>query len=99
MTKETANAQHDTTVPRAKVIQIAESFHQLMTLRDKQAHTQAQMIRGCLQAIRKANEPMPFADVKERRKRNEDRDLALLYLESLATTLEDQTAGHKGSKP
>lgn len=79
------------TVPRETVVTIADNFCQLMDLKQRQAVTQAKLIRWCVRVIRKRHQPVPFPDHRNRVKLTNDRDLALLHLEWLATQLENQS--------
>jgi len=88
-------------VPFDKVKQIADSFHELMSLRDKEGATQAQIIRWCVTELR--SDPNThrmrdhegyIAQQKQRAENRRNQKLALLYLEWLATKLED-----RGSNP
>ena len=75
-------------VPHAKVDQIAKAFHELMTLKDRQASTMAELLRHCTAALRRT--PGPFDDAAKRREIAADKRKALLYLDYLATQLENQ---------
>ena len=100
----------NTTVPREKVVQIAENVRELRDLTKRQQATQAQMIRWCVMALRQteaqAQRSLEAERVREQRagkryrpvglhepgkKVREDKVKALLYLEWLATQLEDQS--------
>lgn len=90
-----------TTIPREKVEQLAAGYKELMALKDTQAGTMAEMIRGCVQAIRLADNPNSAPKVRRAegwiargaatKEVYADKARALLYLEWLATQLEDQT--------
>lgn len=85
--------QHVTTmsVPRETVEEIVRNVHAIMALEDRRKLTQAELIRWCLQALRRPAPAHPERKAEWRR----DMLLAPLYLEWLATQLED--AGHKKS--
>lgn len=96
----------DTVVARAKVQQLADSFRELMALKGKQAATQAKIIRWCVMALTQTTDQAQRSLERQRRhlkghkaivrmhepgkKVREDRELALLYLQWLATKLEDE---------
>jgi len=96
-----------TTVPIEKVRQLADSYYELMVLNDQKAGTMAQMIRGCIQALTQDTNEAARALERERRhlkgykaivrmhepakKVREDRERAFLYLQWLATQLENQS--------
>lgn len=94
----------DTTIPRAKVEELARLVQEQHILFDKQRLTQAEMIRGCIQRIRWAQDPDGSPAVRRaegftkaseaRRKVREEGAQALLYLEALATSLENQASGN-----
>ena len=97
----------DTTIPREKVEQLAANIHELLALKDNQAGTMAEMIRGCIAAIRQGDDPNSSPKVRRaegwiargaatKEVRN-DKARALLYLEYLATQLENQST--KGEPP
>ena len=96
----------DDMVPRATLVAVAEGFHALKALERQRAATQAEMIRACLVAIRmdvhsyRCGHLSQFS--KERReqvrKNKEDQKKAFIYLEVLATMLEDQ-ANAKPTEP
>lgn len=78
----------DDMVPRAALVAVAESFNALKVLEKRRAATQAQLIRGCVQALRKENPAFGMDKIREHKK---NQDKALIYLEALATMLEDQS--------
>ena len=99
-----------TTVPREKVVAIAENVRELHDLAKQQKVTQAKLIRWCVMALKQteaqARRSLEAERVREQRagkryrpvgfhepskKVREDKALALLYLEWLATQLEDQS--------
>lgn len=97
-----------TTVSRAAVEQIAANFRELEALRKQQALTQAKMIRACLAAFNQTTQQAERRLMKEnparmptqleaQRKVREDKALAFLHLEALATMLEN--AGGLDLKP
>ena len=77
-------------VPREKVVQIAEQYREIEALRRQQSGTQAKMIRACVSEIRQPASG-PFMTVEQRRKAKQTHDQALLYLEALATMLENES--------
>lgn len=98
------------TPDRIALEQIASSFRELMILKGKQATTQAKLIRWCVMAITQTTDQASRALERERRhltghraivrmhepakKVREDRELALLYLQWLATCLENGGSGN-----
>ncbi len=84
-----------TTVPRETLVAVAESFHQLRALEAKRAATQAELIRWCVKILRadpntyRIRGHETYADKSRKIKENrENKKLALLYLEWLATGME-----------
>lgn len=85
-----------TTIPREKLVTIVESYNHLLDLYRQQKATQAQLVRWCVHMLR--IDPRTYrtrghrssvehaAQVAENKR---EQALALLYLEWLATQLED----------
>lgn len=86
-----------TTVPREKVVAIAENVRQLHGLRMTQLATVAKMIRGCHAKI--VAKPSAFATVTDRQKIANERAKALRYLEALATQLENESVRSSDDQP
>ena len=92
-------ADQPTTVPIAKVRQITDNIRELITLRDREGVTMAQMIRWCVRELRsdpnshRLRGTEGYASrtqtIRENRAR---REKALLYLDYLATTMEKRGA-------
>ena len=90
----------DDMVPRATLVAVAESFNALKVLERQRAATQAEMIRACLAAIRmdvstyrcRHLDTYSKERVDQVRKNKKDQAQAFIYLEALATMLEDQSA-------
>lgn len=88
----------ETTVPREKVIQLAESYRQLMHLKIEQHATMALMIRGCIAKIRQDGRDSPAyrrasgftAGNAALREHKREQAMAFLHLEWLATQLENE---------
>lgn len=94
-------------VPFEKVQRLAVSYRELDTLRKGQAATMAELIRGCVAALRQTTDEARRKLERERRhltgfasqvrlheptkKVNDDKRLAFLHLEWLATQLENQS--------
>ncbi len=92
-------------VPRERLVELAKLIADKHALEVEQAHTQALMIRGCIAALkqttgdtaRKLEAEMRASNKRythmpmhlPQRRLNEDRALAFLHLEWLATQLED----------
>lgn len=102
----------ETTVPRAKVEELAALIRRQMELHTEQRATEAKLVRWCLQALNQTTEQAQRRLERERRhlppqrqrvymhetgqKVREDKALAMLYLEWLATRLEgSEPAGPK----
>ena len=88
----------NTTVPREKVVAIAENVRELHELFRQQKATQAELIRWCVQELRadtNTHRLRGFEDWHTKRQiiaeNRENKAKALLYLEWLATQLEDQS--------
>lgn len=88
----------ETTVPREKVVQIVESYRQLLHLKIEQHATMALMIRGCIAKIRQDYKETPAyrraqgltASNVAMREHKREQDMAFLHLEWLATQLENE---------
>lgn len=94
-------------VPRATLVAVAESFNALKALERQRAATQAEMIRTCLAAIRmdvnnyRVPSHLNMFDkqrIEQVKKNKQDQKKAFIYLEVLATMLEDQ-ANAKPTEP
>ena len=84
------------TIPREKVVQIAQSYRDLDALYKQQAAKQAELIRGCLQQIRRDDNHgtahLGFREASAKRKKNrEEHALVFLHLEWLVTQLENRS--------
>lgn len=97
----------DDMVPRATLVAVAESFRALKVLELRRAATQAKLIRTCLAAIRMdvntyrvPTYQSMFAKerVEQVAKNKKDQQKGYIYLEVLATMLEDQ-ANAKPTEP
>lgn len=86
-------------VPRVKVEQIAAQVRELLALKDAEKLTMAQMIRWCVHALSidpRAYRLRGFESASERKaiidENLKNARLGLLYLENLATRMEDSVA-------
>lgn len=91
-----------TTVSKDKVRQIAESMHQLRQLNAERMATQAQLIRWCVTALRIDPEKYRISGFELSSKRKviiaenrRNQQLAYVYLDLLATQLEDEFLKHQ----
>lgn len=83
-----------TTIPRERLDTIVESYNHLLDLHRQQKATQAQLLRWCVHMLRidprtyrmRGHRSSHAAQVAENKR---EQALALLYLEWLATQLED----------
>ena len=85
-------------IPRATVEELARQVRELMLLKGRQMALMGEMIRWCVQELRRDPNGRPAGqshlDAMHTRKLNaENKKKALLYLEHLATKMED--AGHE----
>ena len=78
---------------REKLLEVSRLVEEQFALRGQQAATQAELIRWCVKALRREpNRHYSLArDQQERAKVSRNKDLALVYLEWLATKLENQS--------
>ena len=83
-------------MPKATVVALAENIRDLLALKDREKATMAKIIRSCVQELRadprmhrlRGHESAAQrASIIAENQRNQDK--ALLYLEHLATRLED----------
>lgn len=89
-------------IPRSKVEELARQIRELRNLEARKAGTQAELIRWCLTAIRmdpnthmlRGHEGWQ-ARHKQIEKNKNDQKLAFLYLEWLATQLENQSVASR----
>ena len=86
-----------TTVPREKVVAIAENIRELMELKARQLGTMAEMIRWCVVALRRKTDS--FTTSAQRQEINSDKAKALLYLEHLATKMENESVRSSDDQP
>ena len=90
-----------TTVPRAKVEALAANIKELFNLKAHQSQIQAKLIRWCVQAM--TREPRGHFDYhqdrKERKEIKENKAKALLYLDWLATQMENNASGNLTETP
>lgn len=99
----------ETTVPRARVEAIAANIRELFNLKAHQGEVQAKLVRYCVSAVRRADDPPSCNSVRgavtqlERsnaiRKLKADKARALLYLERLATQMENNASGNLTETP
>lgn len=83
----------DTTIPREKVVEIVNAFRQLQTLEGDRQVLLAKLIRWCVAELRSEStthrihphDPNRVARVRENR---ENKQLAMIYLDYVATQLE-----------
>lgn len=88
-----------TTVPRETLVQVVESYNQLLDLKVKQAALMAEMIRGCISTLqcdpkdtRAYRMAQGFsAEAKATKEHRENQKKAWLYLQHVATMLEDMS--------
>lgn len=94
----------ETTVPRQVLERVAAGYHELVALKVRQAATQAELIRGCVAELRsdpntyrlRGHETYSEA-ARIRQENRENKALALLYLEWLATNLEREAGVDLGA--
>lgn len=87
------------TIPREKVVEIAELYNQLLDLKAQQASKMAEMIRACISTLqcdpkdtRAYRMAQGFsAEAKATKEHREDQKRAWLYLQHVATMLEDMS--------
>lgn len=87
-------------VPFAKVEELAKHFRDLIALKQRQQATQAELIRGCVIYLRidpRNHRLRGYESSVERariiKENNDNKAKAILYLEWLATQLENNSVG------
>lgn len=78
------------TIPRAKVIQITDSYRELHMLQLQQFATMAKMLRACLSRLDR--KPTGFERTEDLRRNRAEREQALKGLRDLAAMLEAKGA-------
>lgn len=83
-------------IPRAKVIQLTDSYRALHVLQLQQYQTMAKMLRACLSRLDR--KPTGFERSEDLRRNRAEREQALKGLRDLATMLEAKGAPSEPAK-